>query len=265
MATPVVVANLALAEIGQRQLIASFSDNSPAAQTANLQYTPRVQALIRTANWDFTRAQITLTVWKQATVNGVTSANPPPQPWLFSYLRPPDCLKARFVLPTIPVQPPGVPLTTSPNMVSYVPPAPTGIPFVIATDFDAQGNPIGVILTNLQNAQLIYTRDLSQVPDLWDSLFLSATTAYLGCYFIMALARNEQQYQAQVASAKGFIDQARIANGNEQIGSIDHVPDWLAARFTSGINWAWNQGGGPGMYGGYGGWDSVQFPCGLRY
>lgn len=263
--TPVVVSNLALSEVGSRVLINKFTDNTPQAICANLNYTPRVQAVLRTANWDFVRAQQVLTLWKAAVINGQPSSNPPPQPWLFSYLWPSDCLKARFIMPTRPVAAPGIPLTTAPTPIAYPPPVPTGIPFVPGTDMDANGNPIRVILTNLPNAQLAYTRDLSQVPDTWDSLFLNAATAFLGCYFINALARNKPQYDDQVALSRSLIDQARAANANEGIASVDHTPDWMAARNTSGINWGWNQAGAPVGYGALGGWDSVTYPCGLRF
>lgn len=266
MTTQIDVINLALSEIGQRIFLNSLSDNQPAAAVARINYTPRMQALLRAANWNFCRAQITLTLWKSALVAGQPSPNPPPQPWLFSYLRPPDCLKARFVLPTVPVAPPGVPLTGGPTGIAWTNPVPTGIPFVIATDYDSQGNPINVILTNLCDAQVIYTRDLSQVPDLWDDLFLSAATSYLGSYFIMALARDQQQYASQVAATKGLLDQARVANGDEAIPSIDRTAEWIAARRTSGINYYWNQGGGGGYGSGWGGsYDSLGFSDGLRY
>lgn len=220
--------------------------------------------LLRAASWDFARAQVTLTVFKQALVNGVVSSNPPPQPWLFSYVWPSDCLKARFVLPTIQIPPPGVPLTTNPSPIARVPPVPTGIPFVIGTDLIASGNttsPVKVILTNLPLAQLIYTRDLSQLPDQWDSLFLSATTALLGAYFINALARNKAQYDDAVSMSKSLLDQARIANGNEGIGSVDHRPDWISAR-SSGSYWAGAWGAG---IGGAINFDAITFPDGLRY
>lgn len=260
---PVQVCNIALAEIGSRILLNSLTDNSPQAVVANTFYQPKIQMLLRSANWDFARAQRTLTTWKQATVNGVASATPPPQPWLFSYLYPPDCLKARFILPTMPVAAPGTPLTTTPTNLAYPPPVPTAIPFVPGTDVDVTGNPIRVILTNLQAAQLIYTRDLSQIPDTWDPLFMSAATAFLASYFINALARNAAQYQAQVAIAKSVLDQARQANGNEALNSIDRTPDWMAARRSSGINWGWNSSTPAWGYGG--GWDQAQFPCGLTY
>ena len=266
--TPVNVANLGLLEIGQRIQIQSFNDNSPAGQAASLFYTPKTQMLLRAANWDFARAQVTLTLLKQAIVNGAPSTNPPPQPFLFEYLYPTDCLKVRFLLPTmiLAATSGGVPLTTAPGIIPFVAPAPTAIPFVIGTDKDSKGNPIKVILTNLPLAQCIYTRDLSQFPDQWDSLFLSGETALLASYFINTLARNKAQYDDQVAISKNVIDQARMANGNEQIGSIDHSPDWLNVRRSGNALWAWSQGGGPGAaWGAGGGWDQLSFPCGLRY
>ena len=263
--TPTDVLNLALVEIGSRVLITNLAtDTSAQGITSRILYPAKMTALLRAANWDFARGQETLTVWKAAVINGVTSSNPPPQPWLYSYLYPPDVIKARFVLPTIPVQPPGVPLTSAPNNIARVPPVPTGIPFVPGTDVDPNNNPIRVILTNLPNAQLIYTKDLSQLPDTWDPLFLSAATAFLASYLIQANARNGAQYQAQVAACSSILDMARIANGNEGINNTDHTPDWLRARFTSGYNQSWNQGP-VGQYGGYAGWDSLGFAHGLNY
>lgn len=263
---PVEVCNLALSEIGSRIFLTALTDNSPQGRVANLNYTPRVKMLIRAANWDFTRGQAILSVWKEAITNGVASGNPPPQPWLFSYLYPTDCIKARFVLPTMPVAAAGTPLTTAPGQVAWLPPAPTGIPFVVATDRDNSGNPLRVLLCNLPNAQLIYTRDLSGQPDEWDPMFLNAATAFLGCYFINALERNAKGYEDQVAQTKSILDMARVANGTEGITSVDHTPDWLRARMAGSSAWGWN--GSAGLAGGWGvggGWDACQFPCGLSY
>lgn len=253
--------------MGSRFLLTSFSDTTAQAIAASNFYVPKTQSLLRAANWDFARAQATLTVYKQAMLaSGGPSPNPPPQPFLFEYLYPPDCLKVRFVLPTVIINPAQPPLTTAPGIIPIIAPAPTAIPFVIGIDKDAQGNPIKVILTNLPNAQCIYTRDLTQVPDVWDPLFLSGETAYLGAYFINALARNKAQYDDAVAMAKNVIDTARMANGNEAINSIDHRPDWLSVRRSGGNLWAFTQGGGAtAAFGAGGGWDQVSFPDGLRY
>ena len=258
MTTPVQISNLALMESGSRIPLTSF-DNSPQGVVAATFYTPKTRALLRGANWDFARAQVTLAVWKQAIVNGATSSNPPPQPWQYSYIWPTDCLKARFVIPTYITSPAGTPLTTAPNALMPRLDVLTSVPFVPGTDFDQNGNPIRVILTNLPNAQLVYTRDLSQFPDTWDPLFLNAETAYLASYFINALTRNAAQYKDQVAIATSLIAQARVASANEGINTTDHLPDWIRARW--GGNAGYTQ---PGQVAGVG-YESVLFSCGLSF
>lgn len=219
--------------------------------------------LMRAAPWDSLRAQITLTQLKATVINGSTSNNPPPQPWQYEYAWPADCLKARFLLPTLSTPPGGVPLTTAPNTVLATSDEPTAIPFVVATDFDAHGNPIKVILTNLFAAQLVYVRDLSAFPDLWDALFLAAETAMLASYFIDALARNKAQSDGQALKAKAMIDQARATNASESISKADHIPDWLSIRMQSAVPWAWNQSGPNGNV--WNGWDAMELPGGMFF
>lgn len=263
MASPVNICNIALAECGNRVSISDFDDGTPAADVAALFYTPKMQMLARTAPWDSFRAQATLTLLKATIIDGVVSDDPPPQPWGYMYQWPSDCLKARFLLPTLPTVAAGTPLTTSPNSALLTPTPPTAIPFVVATSLDANNNPIKVILTNLVQAQLVYTRDLTQVPDLWDSLFTTAATATLAAYFINALARNSADYMTQVQIAKDAIAAARAASANEAINSADHLPDWTAVRMQSAVPWAWNATGPNGVISEA--WDYAQFPGGLSF
>ena len=261
---PVEVCNIALAEVGNRVQINSFSDTTPQAQAARLFYTPKVQMLMRAAPWDCLRAQINLAQLKAAYIAGAPSTNPPPQPWQYEYSWPTDCLRARFLIPTYGVGAGGIPLTTAPNVVLPCTTPPTAVPFVPGTDNDANGNPIKVILTNLFAAQLIYTKDLSQYPDLWDSMLLTAATATLAAYFINALARDKAQMSEQVAIAKNAVEQARSVSGNESISSVDHIPDWMQARQMSAVSWGWNQTGPNGVIQGPW-WDSCEMPGGLFF
>lgn len=223
---------------------------------------------MRSANWDFCRKTISLTLLRVAVpvVSSVVPVyqNPPPQPFLYEYAWPSDCLRARFLIPYCPPAPVGIPLTTAPN-VAPLPYTPnTSVPFVVSTDFDANNNPIKVILCNLPLAQLCYTADLSPVPDLWDSLFLAAETAVLATYFITALARNKAQLEDQIAIGKSCLDQARMMNGNEAISNIDHLPDWIAVREISSIPWSLT-GQGPNGTSINGAYDLCQFGGGLTY
>lgn len=264
MTSAVDVCNVALTEIGNRVAISDFNDGTPAANAAAILYTPKMQLLARAAPWDSNRAQITLTVLKERYTDGAVSADPPPQPWNFQYAWPSDCLRARFLIPTATEQTAGTPLTTAPNVAMVYGSPVTTVPFVVGTANDSAGNPIKVIFSQLPAAQLIYTKDLSQYPDLWDSLFYGAATATLGAYFINALSRNAEQMAQQIAIAKSAIEQARAVAASESITSIDHVPDWLQARMQSAIPWAWNTTGPNGVSNNVC-WDTMAFPGGLFF
>ncbi len=261
---PVDVCNIALAEGMTRTLINGFPpiDTSPAAVSANIFYTPKIQSLLRGAPWDFCRRQNLLTLYRAAVINGQVSSNPPPQPWNFEYLAPADMLKARFLIQYIQPQPSGTPLTTAPTNAIQPAMANVAVPFVISANVDTHGVVRKTILTNMPNAQLVYTMDLSQQPDYWDSQFLSAATATLAAYFIANLAGDKGLLQTQITIAKDVLVQARATNGNEAINTQDNIPDWIRAR-SAGLGWAWNGVGASGQC--YYGWDAVGFPTGLSF
>jgi hypothetical protein len=265
LTTAIDIARLALSQIGQQVSISSFSDTSPAGKAAQLLYTPTITMLLRAAPWGFARAQIALTLWKSATVNGVPSTTPPPQPWGYEYQYPNDCLKLRFIQPTMPAPTTTPPLMTGMTAPQWLPQGSTTIPFVEGTDFDDRGNVVRVVLTDLAQAQAVYVRDLSQFPDTWDPMFVQAASAMLASYFINALARNAAQMNQQMAMAKSLIESARVANANEAITSIDHQPDWIRARRVSAVPWMWGAAGSPANPGMYGQWDAAQFPDGQSF
>lgn len=263
MTSIVDVVNLALLEMSNRVQINSLNDNTPAAQAAALLYTPKTQALLRSAPWTFARKQTILTQYKAAIVNGVLSSDPPPQPWQYEYLRPADCLRARFLIQYQTTTTSSVPLTTAPNVVYPLGSPNTAVPFVDAVDTDVNGNPIKVILTQMPQAQLVYTTDLSQYPDMWDSMFQSAETAYLASYFMAALTGDRSLMNNQIAIARAMLDAARGVDGNERILTMDHTPDWMQAR-SMGFGGLWNPAPwAPGFQNL--GWDSCSFPNGLSY
>lgn len=257
------VCNIALAESMTRTQISGFPpiDNSPAANAAKLFYTPKIQSIIRAANWNFTRRQALLSLLRAVIINGTTSSDPPPQPWQYQYLYPSDCLKARFIMQFQTPNIAGIPLTTAPSNVTTPAYAVTNIPFVEAIDMSATQSPRKTILTNMQDAQLVYTVDISQYPDMWDKLFLSAATAVLGAYFAATLSGDDKAVQMMTAAAKGALDAARASNGNESISNVDHQPDWISARMRTGLSSWWSSSGGSNIWG----WDACELPGGLFY
>ena len=261
--TPTDVANLSLAEGSTRTLIQGFPpiDNTPAAVAANLFYTPKTRSLLRGANWAFCRRQSLLTLLRRAIESdGTASTDPPSQPWQFEYLVPSDCLRMRFLQQFLTTTTSGtsVPLTSASGATIYPAYAVTRVPFVEAVDMST-GSPRKTVLTNMQDAMLIYTADLSQYPDMWDSMFLTAETAYLASFLIANLSGDRTNMVTQIQIAKAALDSARGVDGNERIANVDHYPDWLAARSQ-----------GATYMGGYNrglpcDWDTVGFPDGLFY
>lgn len=263
---PTTVCNIALGEAQSRTTISGFPpiDNSPAAVQAGLFFTPKTQALLRAANWDFARRQEAGTLIQQAFINGSPSSDPPPQPWLYSYQYPSDALRVRFLIQYQQPQAGGVPFTTGPQNVINPAYATTSVPFVVANVPQASGQPRKLILTNMQNAYIVYTCDLSQTPDMWDSLFLSGVTATLAAYFVAALAGDKGLLATQIQAAKGVLDSARSMNGSESISNVDHFPDWLTIRTSGGWGGGWMYGAGAATPSPCG-YDTMGFPGGIFY
>lgn len=214
--------------------------------------------LLRAAHWNFTRRQVALTQLKAAVINGVLSTNPPPQPFAYEYAYPEDCLKARFILPVFAGPNTNIPFTTAPNISVPTAGPNIAIPFVVASDTDSGGNDISVILTNMPQAQLIYTRRIENV-DLWDPQFQQAMVATLAAAMVNPLNRNAKLFADQAGVAISIVGQARVSDGNEGPQSWDHMPDWIQARAAGH---SWRNWGGSGYF--WQGWDSFSVG-GLSY
>lgn len=242
-ASAVSIANRALLAVGARAQITNFSpsDGSTEADAVSVLFVPTFESLARSARWNCLRKQNTLTLLQaaQGTPENPNGNQPfPPTPWNYSYALPSDCLAMRSIVPSLPSGAGSTPSQTSVNnaAASWIPNG-GQIPFAVAYSTDAVGNPIQVILTNQSQAQAIYTVNQSN-PVIWDSLFQSAMVASLAAFLVPALSLSMSLMQAQVKSAEEIIVQARTADGNEGVTTLDNVPDWIRAR-----------GGETGLYG----------------
>jgi hypothetical protein len=232
----VTLVNMALAEIGAQASVSSInpSDGSAEGNVASLFYQPKIDDLHRSAHWNFARFQAPLTLLKaaQGTPENPTGTTTliPPQPWTYSYAYPSDCLKARYVLPTLSVSGyGGVPFTTADNNATPVYGQNIAVRFAVAVDTDALGNKVRVIMTNISQAQLVYTCRITD-PNLWDPSFIQAATSYLGAWFVNALARNASLHKDQMQTAMRVVNNARVTDGNEGPMTMDHTPDWITIR-----------------------------------
>lgn len=257
MADQLSIANRALLSIGARTQISSLSpsDTSAEANAVTTLWTPTFEALARTAHWNCLRRQVALSLI--AAAQG-TPENPdgtsypiPPTPWLYMYSYPSDCLDVRYIVPSLPVNATGtVPETTINNSAGTWLPTGGQIPYSVSTALDPT-NPtasILVILTNQEQAQTVYTVNQPD-PASWDSLFQQAMVASLGAFLVPALSLTSNLMQLCIKTAEAAIAAARVADGNEGVTSMDHLPDWIRARAgAAGFGWGWNFGGYLGYY-----------------
>lgn len=270
--TPVQVCNLSLSQIAARAQVQSInpSDGTAAGDACSLHYQPTVDAFSRAALWNCLRYQTgplgstfppPLQLLKAAPGTQAAIANPslaaPPQPWLFSYALPPDCIRARFLVPLLTQPQTSPPLTSAGGyMLPAVLPN-TAIPFTVAVDLDSQGNETQVLLTNLWNAQLVYTRRLTNIA-LWDSMFTRGVACALATWLAPSLNGSVSLTNAAMGIAKNMLDMARVSDANEGPQVQDHEASWISARYGM------SPGRGAGL-GSYGSWEPFCFGNGISY
>jgi hypothetical protein len=232
----VQIINMALAEIGARARVSSInpSDGSAEGDVASLLYQTKIDDLHRAAHWNFAKFQGPLTLLKAA---AGTPENPtglvtliPPRPWSYSYAYPSNCLKARYILPAMPTYGNGgIPFTTADNYAHPACNPNVAVRFSVGVDTDAGGNDVRAIFTNMSQAELVYTKRMTD-PNLWDHSFIQAATSYMGAWFVNALARNAALHKDQMNIAAQVVAKARVSDGNEGPVVMDHTPDWISIR-----------------------------------
>lgn len=213
----VQICNLALASVGTRSTIASLTEGSAESIQCSLHYDVALEATLRGAHWNFARKQVTL-----ALIADATQGQTVPQPWLYEYALPSNCLMARFVLPQMAAT--GLPV---PNVQRQP------VPFIIGSDQDADGNDITVLLTNEPSAQLVYTGRMTN-PAVYDPSFVDAFVPVLGSKLAIPLTGDRQRRADQLQIAQGLLNAAQVSNGNEGLTVIDHQPDWMRVRGFGG-------------------------------
>jgi hypothetical protein len=222
------ICNLALDAAMCRSSISAIGEASAEGQACARHYEPALEAVLRGVHWNFARKQVTLSLLKDGTV---TPSQNVPQPWLYEYAYPSDCLLARAMLPQM-NNPQGMPVAGG-----WQPPQPQ-MPvarFLVAQDNDVSGNPVQVMLTNVPQAQLIYTCLVSNT-NLFDAMFVELLVLYLASRICRPLTGDKQHALSLYQQAEEMRKMAASMNGNEGPVVIDTVPDWIRVR---GLAWDW--------------------------
>lgn len=210
--------NRALSDVGYKATLTSLEEDSPAAVQCNLHYPFIRDKLLAMANWDFAARTSPLTLVKswngQAAV--WTTAAPTP-PWHYSYRYPQNAVRIRRVK----AQP-------------YLGQANVPVRFLKARDEDVDGVYLAV-LTNQEQAMVTYT-DKVEATSEFDVLFAEALVYALAAEIATPLMGDMKFSRGATFSgtlfdkANAIVLQARVAEANESVTTIDHVPDWIAVR-----------------------------------
>lgn len=286
---PQDVANQALDAAGIDHTLGDLQEGTRPAQVILRAYDQSMRQLMRAAHWNWCRKTAELVLLADATGQTANVGSTVPIPWTYEYAWPIDCLKVRFIpwnyyqTPTVPsgnIAIPTVPLTTGFNSAPLTGQRLIPSRFVIATDpnyppppgqliFDTPGeSPIArtVILSNVQNAQCVYTA-FNPYPTVWDPLFREAFVAMLAQKIALPLAKDKkfgmQMRKENIEIAKACIKAARVADGNDGWFSSDIRVDWMATRNIGNRDGQWWFSDGPGNY--WGGYDSIGWSDGTAF
>jgi hypothetical protein len=296
MNLPTDIANQALDAIGWSVVLGDIEDGTREAQVLLRAYGQCRRQLLRAAHWNYARKTANLILLADGTGNTAGVGTVVPVPWIYEYALPGDCMKARFIPWNRSNISPGVPAgnitpanpnsPTMPGLQSALPgqrirPA----RFNISVDYnypippgeltwEQQGaSPVGrtVVLTDVQQAQLVYTADI-QYPAQWDSLFREAMVGYLAQQIALAIwVKEDKKFglevrNAQIAITKAKVMEARLQDGNEGWPTNDIPVDWMNSRRVGGPYTG--AGGYGGFAEGYGyccSYDSLGFADGTAY
>lgn len=240
--TDVSLSNQALAKIGTRTTITSLNplvdDSAEAEQCALIFENTRKQALAA-AYWNFARKTNNLVLNKQAPgtpgYSGISAAsiwrptnNWPPPNWLYEYLKPSDCVTARYVIPQNQSSM-GVPIFGTQSFPAMAIGPPTKFTIQSGTNYSDSASAVTTVCTNGQDALLIYTRDHLDYS-LWPPNFEATMIWAMAGNLAIALTGDKTLAKMVFAKANEIITQARLTDGNEGFTVQDVTPDWLVAR-----------------------------------
>lgn len=196
--TEVQVANLALALVGQRQLIGSFTDQSVEAEMAALHFQQTRDELLEGWAWRFAMKRAALAVTTE-----VRSG------WAFCYAAPAGMLKARQIYN---------------GLREYG--AGEQIPFTKELNDTDSGH---LVLTDQPEAELFYTARITNIA-LWPAAFTKAVAAQLGVYMSPALPIRPEMIPMYEQRAARAFQVAAAQDANEWVRDQEADSEFIRER-----------------------------------
>jgi len=188
----VSILNLAYAGIGHKAFIQSIDEASVEARYGKLYYDVARRATLRAHPWNFATVRVNLALLGDG-----------PAPWTYMYVLPTGCVKARYIVSSLP----GV-----------------KIPFEVGLSADGTTR---VLYTNQEDAVLVFTFDVEN-DLLFDATFIDAFAFGLAYRLAPTIAPSKSQEAA--TKFMNAMRMAQAADASEGEAEEPAAPDWLEAR-----------------------------------
>lgn len=202
------ICNLALLRAGQLQRITALSDNSDAAKACRTAWELNRDATLEAAAWPF--------AMKRALLNAITDGER--GAWAYAYEEPNDCVAMRFLDQADEDHPLGT-YNTNPGEAEQ-------LVFRIESDEDTGRR---VILTNVENAVLVYTARIEQ-PARWSAMFRNAFGYQLASDLAFGLAKNQALGFKFLAAFEGYVRLAAASSFNQERKELPPESELINSR-----------------------------------
>lgn len=203
MSAPYVrIANLALSHLGDDATVASLDppEGSEQAEHCAMWLPIARDTLLEMHNWGFATRRV-----QPALLHTGYG------PWGYAYERPADCIRVLGVYPD-----------------GYIRRAEAGAEF----DWETDENAVQLILTDTENATIVYTRRVDD-PSKFTPLFTESLAWLLASYVAGPLIKGTEGQQAAQAAYGAFLAMFARATGssaNQAKLKIERDAPWMAAR-----------------------------------
>jgi hypothetical protein len=196
MASKVDICNMALGNVGAKNLIESIDEPSTEARQCKLWFTPSLKKTLEAFDWGFARTRQTL----------AEDGEDPPDEWSYRYQYPATCVKLRLLWN---------PLGRAADAVPYI------------REVNAAGVP--TVLTNLEDAVGIFTF-LQLNTAVYPALFDDALAFQLAASIAYKLTGKRAVKADMVAEFHTALALAAASDANEEIAEPPREAPWIEGR-----------------------------------
>lgn len=203
--SPIGIANMALSHIGAKSTIESFTEKSSEAEQSNIWYDYSRLQVLEAYDWNFARKRVTISL--HGDTISETVSDPLAGVWAYRYQYPDDCVAARKI------------------QNANAPPQ-DATPFEVETSLNGEQK---TILTNLQDAVLVYTWDLTNT-DMFSPLFVIAISHLLAHHIAFSITGKRSIKISELAIYQNLLSQAMTASANEGVDPPPRDTDWIRDR-----------------------------------